>query len=973
MGTKCFHDIQIVDSQQVTHDPQESQIVANKFKTSDKKTVQTNNNQNKQFSNKETTYINNPNNNNIPINYHSNNNDNKDNSNTLKNQQNINKNNYESNNNSNIKETQSNKNSMNVTGLERKGAKQKNIAIANNKDKADISEGYEKSVLKVEKKHNRNNEDEELIENCLVKHFFMRGLERQARKEIIREMSLVSVKENTFIFKQDGIGSYFYILKQGTVEFFATNDKNRQIINVGESFGELALLHGAPRSQNALAVTDCYLWVMERRNFRKIVEHITKLNYEENKNFVESIPILANIDNAQKSILCNGLYKETFEAGDYIVREGEQAHCLYIVKDGEVNCSKNGKIVRTLVKGDNFGERSILVESTRSLDVIAKSKCICYSISEGTLKSIMGANFRTNLYLNFIKSSFHKSKIFGKFNLAFLDKAFQLFHPINLKKDEIAYKNGFIKSSKIIVIVDGNLINSTTKKVIGNRGDILFEKELFDDLKEKIDYDLIPKPDCLLVEADTEKFKNILGGNFKKLMAQNNIIESLAQVQIFKNLTLKKLENLVQAIGEESFKNGENVMTQGEEGNKFYILKSGKVDIFVNDKYIRTLNERECFGERALFFHEKRSATIKAVGNVTVFYISSIDFENIIEGNMKEHLMNRLYLQDNTVELKDLIYISPLGSGNYGTVYLVKNKKNKFNYALKSISRKQIDGEQLHKNLDLERSILLQIDHPFIVKLVKTLKDTRFLYFLMEYIKGNELFDVIRDIGLLNKAQTQFYGASLMLAVDYLHNRKFIFRDIKPENCMVISTGYIKIIDFGTAKKIEDRTNTIIGTPHYMAPEVILGEGYSFQVDIWSIAICMYEFMCGGVPFGENAEDPMDVYLAIINDKMTFPNFCRDHDFKLLMQQMLTKNPMRRMSKFSQVKSHIWFSNFNWEDLISLNMPAPYKQIQKKDPVNKENILFVDYVKGVNDNPENKEIEVDPKNKEEYDEWWNNY
>ena len=119
----------------------------------------------------------------------------------------------------------------------------------------------------------------------------------------------------------------------------------------------------------------------------------------------------------------------------------------------------------------------------------------------------------------------------------------------------------------------------------------------------------------------------------------------------------------------------------------------------------------------------------------------------------------------------------------------------------------------------------------------------------MEYIKGKELFDVIRDIGLLNKAQTQFYGASLMLAVDYLHERKFIFRDIKPENVMVIKNGYIKLIDFGTAKEISDRTNTIIGTPHYMAPEIILGEGYSFQVDIWSIAICMFEFVCGGVPF----------------------------------------------------------------------------------------------------------------------------
>ena len=78
--------------------------------------------------------------------------------------------------------------------------------------------------------------------------------------------------------------------------------------------------------------------------------------------------------------------------------------------------------------------------------------------------------------------------------------------------------------------------------------------------------------------------------------------------------------------------------------------------------------------------------------------------------------------------------------------------------------------------------------------------------------------------------------------------------------------GFIKLIDFGTCKDIIDRTVTIIGTPHYMAPEVILGEGYTFIVDVWSIAVCMYEFIAGGVPFGENSEDPMDVYSSIINE-----------------------------------------------------------------------------------------------------------
>ncbi len=172
----------------------------------------------------------------------------------------------------------------------------------------------------------------------------------------------------------------------------------------------------------------------------------------------------------------------------------------------------------------------------------------------------------------------------------------------------------------------------------------------------------------------------------------------------------------------------------------------------------------------------------------------------------------------------------------------------------------------MEDNLDLEKSILLKIDHPFIVKLVKTLKDKNFVYFLMDYIKGKELFDVLRDINILTKFQVQFYSASIMLAVNYLHERKIVYRDIKPENIMVVTNGFIKLIDFGTAKSIKDRTDTIIGTPDYMAPEVIIGKGYSFQVDFWSIGVMMYEFMCGKTPFGEGLEEIMDIYLSIINE-----------------------------------------------------------------------------------------------------------
>ena len=194
----------------------------------------------------------------------------------------------------------------------------------------------------------------------------------------------------------------------------------------------------------------------------------------------------------------------------------------------------------------------------------------------------------------------------------------------------------------------------------------------------------------------------------------------------------------------------------------------------------------------------------------------------------------------------------------------------------------------------------------------------------MEYLPGSELCDVIRDIGLLNKSEAIFYGASMLISINYLHERKVIYRDLKPENIIVIENGYIKLIDFGTAKKIEDRTSTIIGTPHYMAPEVILGEGYSFQIDFWSIAICIYEFICGEVPFGETADDPMKVYISIIKDKLSFPQFVIDHEFKLLIKQMLEKNPMKRLAKYEVIIKHLWFNGFNWDELSSLNMNPPY-------------------------------------------------
>jgi cGMP-dependent protein kinase len=204
--------------------------------------------------------------------------------------------------------------------------------------------------------------------------------------------------------------------------------------------------------------------------------------------------------------------------------------------------------------------------------------------------------------------------------------------------------------------------------------------------------------------------------------------------------------------------------------------------------------------------------------------------------------MKRIQLQDDSINLHDLRIIKILGAGTFGTVFLAQSPNQEL-YALKAVSKTKAEKYKVQDNLVSEREILLAIEHPMILKLVKTFRDQKRVYYLTELIQGIDLFDALRDLNILNERQAMFYSGCLILALEHLYERSIIHRDLKPENVMVDSEGYPKLIDFGTAKIIERRTYTIIGTPHYMAPEAILGRGYNHTVDIWAIGVMLFEFV----------------------------------------------------------------------------------------------------------------------------------
>ena len=414
-----------------------------------------------------------------------------------------------------------------------------------------------------------------------------------------------------------------------------------------------------------------------------------------------------------------------------------------------------------------------------------------------------------------------------------------------------------------------------------------------------------------------------------------------------------KINELEKYINLEKFQSKVPIINQGSKDlSKIYMIKTGYVDIYINNKYIRTLSMNSPFGFKSILSGSKiRTASAIANSYVEVYSIDYNAFDKYVlkdNPSIVQFLKYKISLEDETVELEDLDNIRLLGKGSFGFVSLVRSKKTKNLYAIKSIPLKKIMQLDMYECIKNERNALRMLDHNFILKQVKTLKDSENIFFLNEYIKGKTLNKIIKDLGNLNKSQSIFFSASIILAIEYMHSNKLIHRDIKPENIMVSETGYIKLIDFGTVKEtsnLNGRTHTSIGTPHYMAPEVIRGDSYDCKVDYWSIGVCIYEFICGKKPFGDSFKDPVEIYKSVENDKIVFPNFIKDKDFIFLINSMLEKDEKKR--KFgSEIKSMKWFKDFDFQSLCDMNAQIPIKVVvsESDDKGNSSNRNGSDYL-----------------------------
>ncbi|XP_040920791.1 cGMP-dependent protein kinase 1 [Toxotes jaculatrix] len=457
---------------------------------------------------------------------------------------------------------------------------------------------------------------------------------------------------------------------------------------------------------------------------------------------------------------------------------------------------------------------------------------------------------------------------------------------------------------------------------------------------------------------ERQTYRTIITNKSKKKREQ--LMGFLKTSRTLKDLNDVQLSKIIDSMEEVKYQDKDVIVREGAEANTFYIILKGEVLVTKNvnghQKQIRRMGKGEHFGEQALIREVLRTATCTADGPVTCFSIDKEVFEETIPIEHLELFDDSKVLQEaqvpekssptSTLRFKDLVPVLyqegryqgdpiTLGVGGFGRVELMTTVNHGKYYAMKRVSKKHIVAKRQEEHMMFEKKILKAIQCDFIVRLHAAFKDTRYIYMVMEFCGGGEIWTKLKEVGRFDESIAVFCTACVVEAYAYLHKKNIMYRDLKPENLMLDIKGYIKLVDFGFAKELVrgEKTYSFVGTPEYMAPEIIKNQGHDFAVDFWSLGILIFELLAGSPPF--SSSEPQKIYAKILDGVLKYPPYMSEAA-KSIISKLCRPRPGQRLGNtkngIKDVRHHRWFSSMNWHKLRVGQLDAPTVRLIRKGP-----------------------------------------
>ncbi|QDZ23882.1 cGMP-dependent protein kinase [Chloropicon primus] len=780
-----------------------------------------------------------------------------------------------------------------------------------------------------------------LLERALNNSFLFKSLKANVISQIVASMFEVKVPAGRTIIHEGEDGDNFYVVTAG--KFDCIKEIKGQPVKLlemlpGMCFGELALLYNTARAASICATTDSTVWALDRESFNMTVVY----HSEETRaaQILRSSQFFSSLNEHELTVLIHQterkIYKTTppGEQGEIILEKGKSCECLRILMEGEVTVThlinKTEPVSRTLGPGQVFGVVEAVRNQTVDANVYATGKTssgttvlkvpkqVFEDVKGKLSKQIMDAAIVQYLARSPITKALNQEGLLSLCPLFVREKLRPYFQP---------FPNGMTK--EISILDEGSV--SYKGKTLSTPGKIFGEEVL--NGQYRVPCITTGENGASMFVLKAEKMNEV-----RNQIEKSKMLATLKTVQLFISLSQSELEALADAMQAYDFRRDEILIKQGDPGDNFYILCFGELVVLKTqddgrvDELMRL--KEGCFGERALLENKPRAATIKAVTNGRVYTIAKEAFEEHL-GSLSE--LMALYTQEverqqmnEKIQFNDLQAMKTIGVGSFGRVRLVYHSLTNEIYGMKSLSKKLIVRYRQENHMRNERLLLNKISHPFCSRLIKSFNQGSHVHLVTEYSLGGELFHLLdrQEDGHFEESQAKFYAACVILVLEHLHSKGIIYRDLKPENLMLDTEGYIKVIDFGFSKEIDGYTYTVCGTPDYIAPEIITMQGHTKAVDYWSLGVLIYEMILGVPPFGTTNESEQQVYNNILDNNYHIPEDI-SADAADLISRLLLNDPNRRLGMqrkgIRDVKEHSWFRDIDFIKLERKKVTPPYR------------------------------------------------
>ena len=800
----------------------------------------------------------------------------------------------------------------------------------------------EKKQLRIVKSSNASKENFDMIKKCFNKHFFLECFDIKTQLKMIKEMMWTSIESNQIVCLEGTQSELFYVVKSGQLE--VSKDNDYAYLKHGDCFGERALISTEPRAETIKALSKCEFWVLERDTFNKYLKIETHANVQVNLQFVKRITVFSLLASHQQLLIAEMLRKNFYMPGQFIVHKGDDADCVFVIAEGVIACCASGKEVCILRQGDIFGERSAMLDSKRTLDVVAKTNAVCFSIANCDLSQVLGKNYRSELFFHYVKFCFLKSEYFKDMEMNLLLNVIDLFSVRTMNKGVVVFKKGERKAAKICVMIDGSLYDESDvvakQRPLAKGTLLLFGKELYLNSKDVFKENVYADPDCLLFEAEANEIEEKLNVTFKEIVDKSRNCKLLKDITFLRDVfTVAQIEAISVKLNYKRYKKGDRIYNKEDDAMNLWILRKGCV--IVGDKEIKSV---KVFGMNALSNEQCYNENAFANGECECLFISRKKIVEIIGENYYTYIKGIFTHKINSTvkALKDFEFYFDLPSPSHNNFISVVSHKYAphLHYAIKCIPKYLLIKQNLYNTIEMRDKVLTSVNYPFILKYFKSFTEKNCIFCLKEYISCININTLLQRhhsfIESISTNQIKAYMATLLLACSFLHKKRIIYRNISPDGVVLRDNGFLCLMNFDYSKRLttpnEDYTCTKLGIPHYMSPEAITGERYSFDIDYWGIAVFVYQLAFGELPFGKSHSEPMNVYFDIINKEVSFP-FKQEtskatqnalQNFQYLIRSMLRKNRLLRLARFEDIKRHDWFEEFNWDELEEMKTLPEY-------------------------------------------------